>query len=242
MFNFDARQNHILHLSWLAFFFSFFAWFNMAPFNTTLIRTVGLDQEQVNILMLSNVALTIPARVLIGIWVDYFGPRKVFSCLLLFSGGVCFYFALGKTFEQFLIARLLMGVVGAGFVVGIKMIADWFPPNKMGIAQGIYAGWGNFGAAAAVFSLPIVASFFPEETGWRAAVILNGILCAIWAAIYFRFAKGLSEKSGRFIVKFDHCIEVTSKRDIFLQILYCHNFHILHLVLLHNQHMYTPRF
>ena len=189
MFKFNDEQNYILHLSWIAFFISFVAWFNMAPFNTTLIRSIGLSQEQINILMLSNVILTIPARILIGIWVDYFGPRKVFSSLLLFSAGVCFYFASGKTFEELLIARLLMGIVGAGFVVGIKMIADWFPTNKMGIAQGIYAGWGNFGAAAAAFFLPMVASFFPEETGWRAAVILNGILCAIWAAIYFCFAK-----------------------------------------------------
>ena len=135
MFNFNSKQNHILHLSWFAFFLSFVAWFNMAPFNTTLIRSIGLSLEQINILMLSNVALTIPARILIGIWVDYFGPRKVFSSLLLFSAGVCFYFASGKTFEELLIARLLMGIVGAGFVVGIKMIADWFPPNKMNIVS-----------------------------------------------------------------------------------------------------------
>ena len=75
MLKFDARQNHILHLSWLAFFFSFVAWFNMAPFNTTLIRTVGLSHEQINILMLCNVSLTIPARILIGILVDHLGPR-----------------------------------------------------------------------------------------------------------------------------------------------------------------------
>ena len=191
----------------------------MAPFNTTLVRSLEISQEQVNILMLANVALTIPARILIGIWVDYFGPRKVFSYLLLFSAGVCFYFATGKTFEQLLIARLLMGIVGAGFVVGIKMIADWFPPNKMGIAQGIYAGWGNFGAAAAAFSLPIIASFFPEDTGWRVAIILNGIFCVIWAIIYYCFAKENSENSNNFIMGFEHCIEVTSKKDILLQIL-----------------------
>ena len=219
MFNFNDKQNHILHLSWIAFFLSFVAWFNMAPFNTTLMRSIGLSQEQINILMLSNVALTIPARILIGIWVDYFGPRKVFSSLLIFSAGVCFFFALGKTFEELLIARLLMGIVGAGFVVGIKMIADWFPPNKMGIAQGIYAGWGNFGAAAAAFSLPIVATFFPEETGWRVAVILNGFLCAIWAIIYFCFAKENSENGEDFTIGFEHCIEVTSRKDIFLQVL-----------------------
>ena len=219
MFRFETRQNHILHLSWLAFFFSFIAWFNMAPFNTTLIRTIGLSQDQVNVLMLCNVSLTIPARILIGILVDQFGPRRVFSYLLLFSSGVCFYFASGKNFEDFVVARLLMGIVGAGFVVGIKMIADWFPPNKMGLAQGIYAGWGNFGAAAAVFSLPVIASFFPEETGWRVAVVLNGILCTIWGGIYFCFAKEVSEKGDRFTVGFEHCIEVTSKKDTILQAL-----------------------
>ena len=220
MLKFDARQNHILHLSWLAFFFSFVAWFNMAPFNTTLIRTVGLSQEQVHILMLCNVSLTIPARILIGIMVDHFGPRKVFSYLLIFSAGVCFYFASGESFEDFLVARLLMGIVGAGFVVGIKMISEWFPPEKMGLAQGIYAGWGNFGAAAAVFTLPIIASFFPEKIGWRYAVVFSGILCAIWGIVYFIFAKELSEKSNTFRTGFEHNIEVTNKKDIFLQILF----------------------
>jgi len=220
MLKFDARQNHILHLSWLAFFFSFVAWFNMAPFNTTLIRTVGLSHEQINILMLCNVSLTIPARILIGILVDHFGARKVFSYLLIFSAGVCFYFASGESFEDFLIARLLMGIVGAGFVVGIKMISEWFPPKKMGLAQGIYAGWGNFGAAAAIFTLPIIASFFPEETGWRYAVGFSGILCAIWGIVYFIFAKELSEKSNTFRTGFEYNIEVTTKKDIFLQILF----------------------
>jgi MFS transporter, NNP family, nitrate/nitrite transporter len=220
MLNFNTKQNNILHLSWLAFFFSFIAWFNMAPFNTTLIRTVGLNQEQINILMLCNVALTIPARIIIGIWVDYFGARKVFSSLLIFSSGVCFYFASGKTFEELLIARLLMGIVGAGFVVGIKMISDYFPPKQMGLAQGIYAGWGNFGAAAAVFSLPVIASFFPEEIGWRYAVIFSGILCAIWGIVYFIFAKELSRESDIFSVGFEHNLEVTTIKDLLLHVLF----------------------
>ena len=160
--------------------------------------------------MLCNESLTIPARILIGILVDHFGARKVFSYLLIFSAGVCFYFASGESFEDFLVARLLMGIVGAGFVVGIKMISEWFPPEKMGLAQGIYAGWGNFGAAAAVFTLPIIASFFPEEIGWRYAAGFSGILCAIWGIVYFIFAKELSGKSNTFRTGFEHNIEAVS--------------------------------
>ncbi|KMP10910.1 peptide ABC transporter substrate-binding protein [Candidatus Nitromaritima sp. SCGC AAA799-C22] len=219
MLNFSGEQSRILHLSWFAFFLIFAAWFNMAPFNTTLMRTAGLSKEQVDILMICNVLLTIPARILIGTLVDRYGPRKVFSLLLLFAGAVCFHFSTGAKFEDFLVSRLLMGMVGAGFVVGIKMIAEWFPPEKMGTAQGIYAGWGNFGAAAAIFSLPAAAAFFPEETGWRVAAVLCGGICTIWAGVYFLFAKEPPHQGEVFPVGLEHSIEVTSRPDLILQML-----------------------
>ena len=217
MFGFSFQQKSALHLTWVAFFLTFVAWFNMAPFNTTIIKQVGLSLDQIEILMICNVALTIPARIIIGALVDRHGPRKVFSGLLLFAACVCFYFALSTKFIEFLIARLLMGIVGAGFVVGIKMIAEWFPPEKMGVAQGIYAGWGNFGAAAAAFSLPVIALGFPEETGWRMATSFSGLLCLIWAGVYWKWAKEIPDKGRNFEVNLIHSIEVTSRRDLCLQ-------------------------
>ena len=157
MLGFTETQSRTLHLTWIAFFLTFVAWFYMAPFNTTIMYQLGLKEAEINILMICNVALTIPARIAIGSLTDQYGPKTVFSGLLIFAGLVCFAFSMSQNFESLLINRLLMGIVGGGFVVGIKMIAEWFPEKKMGIAQGIYAGWGNFGAAAAAFSLPLLA-------------------------------------------------------------------------------------
>ena len=84
--------------------------------------------------MICNVALTIPARIVIGSLVDRHGPRRVFAGLLVFTGAVSIYFSLATSFGEFLVSRLLMGCAGAGFVVGIKMIAEWFPPDRMGTA------------------------------------------------------------------------------------------------------------
>ena len=154
MFEFNRDQKAILHLTWIAFFLTFVSWFNMAPFNTTLQAVTGLTSDQIKLLMICNVALTIPARIVIGSLVDRYGPKRVFTSLLVFAGAVSIYFSLATSFGEFLVSRLLMGCAGAGFVVGIKMIAEWFPPDRMGTAQGIYAGWGNFGAAAALFALP----------------------------------------------------------------------------------------
>jgi len=219
MFGFDSKQKSVLHLSWVAFFLTFAAWFNMAPFNTTLMRTARLSAEEINILMIMNVALTIPARIIIGTLVDRFGPRRVFSALLLYAALVSFYFALATDYSEFLLARLLMGIAGGGFVVGIKMIAEWFPPEKMGRAQGIYAGWGNFGAAFAAFALPLVAALFSEPLGWRVAAAFSGALCLLWAGVYLRFSEEAEGAERQFKLSLVEPIEVTSQRDLLLQAL-----------------------
>lgn len=194
MFGFDQNQQKSLHLTWFAFFLTFFAWFNLAPFNSTLILVLGFSENQIKILMIANVALTIPARIFIGPLVDRFGSRIVFAALLLFSSCSCFIFAQSSSFFWIFVSRLLMGISGAGFVVGIKMISEWFPDRRMGIAQGIYGGWGNFGAAASAFLLPWVASFFEFDGGWRIASYFSGVLCFGWACVYYFSAK---EKRNR---------------------------------------------
>ena len=216
MLGFTETQSRTLHLTWIAFFLTFVAWFNMAPFNTTIMHQLDLKEAEINILMICNVAFTIPARIAIGSLTDQYGPQKVFSGLLLFAGLVCLAFSISKSFESLLINRLLMGIVGGGFVVGIKMIAEWFPNNKMGIAQGIYAGWGNFGAAAAAFSLPLIAIPFPIEIGWRIATAFSGILCIIWAFVYFRFCPDIL-KRNQDKIDIHGTIEVHSKKDLVLQ-------------------------
>ena len=88
MFGFTSKQKSVLHLTWVAFFLTFVAWFNMAPFHTAMMKFAGLSLDQIHVLMIANVALTIPARILIGALVDSYGPKKVFSCLLLYGRNI----------------------------------------------------------------------------------------------------------------------------------------------------------
>ena len=77
----DLKQDKIrlLHLSWFAFFLTFVVWFNFAPMLSAIKEAFDLSTQQVKALMILNVALTIPARVIVGMLVDRFGPRVVFS-------------------------------------------------------------------------------------------------------------------------------------------------------------------
>jgi MFS transporter, NNP family, nitrate/nitrite transporter len=189
LFSFQGRYR-ILHLTWFAFFLTFVCWFNFAPFSTTIGKELGLDYAtQIKVLGICNLALTIPARIIIGMVLDRFGPRITFSSLLVFALVPCLATALAQDFNQLVIARLLMGIVGAGFVVGIRMVSEWFPPKEIGSAEGIYGGWGNFGAFGAEFALPIfavaTAAWSGSGSNWRLAIALTGIVAALYGVVYF---------------------------------------------------------
>jgi NNP family nitrate/nitrite transporter-like MFS transporter len=176
-------------MTWFAFFLTFVVWFNFAPFATTIAKDLGLTPEQVKTLAICNLALTIPARIIIGMILDRFGPRVTFSALLMFAAVPCLATAMSQDFNQLVISRLLMGIVGAGFVVGIRMVAEWFPPKEIGIAEGIYGGWGNFGAFGAEFALPSIAAatafLATGQSNWRLAIVLTGAIAAIYGSIYY---------------------------------------------------------
>ena len=83
-------------------------------------------------------------------------------------------------------SRFALGFVGAGFVIGIRMIGEWFPAKQVGIAEGIYGGWGNFGSAAAALSLPTVALMYGGDDGWRYAIATTGAITLVYSFVYYK--------------------------------------------------------
>jgi NNP family nitrate/nitrite transporter-like MFS transporter len=215
IFSFSGKTR-ILHLSWMAFFLSFLVWFNHAPLLGAMRETFGLNDQQIKTLLILNVALTIPARIVIGMLVDAFGPRRIYSMLLFISSFLCFGFALARNYEQLALMRFLLGFSGAGFVIGIRMITEWYPAKQAGIAQGIYGGWGNFGSAAAALTLPTVALLFGGDDGWRYAVAMTGLLALIYSGVYFFTTSDTPKGSTYFKPKKNGALEVTSPGDFFL--------------------------
>ena len=194
LWSFQGRYR-TLHLTWFAFFLTFVVWFNLAPLATTVKADLGLTLGQIRTVAICNVALTIPARVLIGMLLDKYGPRLTYSSLLVFSVIPCLMFASAQDFNQLVVARLLLSIVGAGFVIGIRMVAEWFPPKEIGLAEGIYGGWGNFGSAFSALTLVGLAGWLSFSGGfelpsgavlnWRGAIALTGIISAVYGFIYY---------------------------------------------------------
>ncbi|MEZ8784808.1 NarK family nitrate/nitrite MFS transporter [Vibrio splendidus] len=204
-----------LHLSWMAFFITFVVWFNFAPLLQMVKTSLGLSTEEIKTLLILNVALTIPARVAIGMLTDRYGPRLVYSSLLAVCSIPCFMFAMADSFIQAAIARFLLGFIGAGFVVGIRLVSEWFPHNELGTAEGIYGGWGNFGSAAAAFTLPTLAIAFGGEDGWRYAVGITGVMSLAFSFVFYKNVTDTPKGSTYFKPAQVTAMEVTSKGDFF---------------------------
>lgn len=217
LFSFTGKMK-ILHLSWVAFFITFVVWFNHAPLMIYIKETLGLSSAQIKTLLILNVALTIPARIVIGMLTDSFGPKRVYSAILALGAIPCFMFAFADTFEQLAIARFAMGFIGAGFVVGIRIVSEWFPANELGTAEGIYGGWGNFGSAAGAMTLPALALWFGGDEGWRYAIATTGVLSLIFSVVYFLNASDTPKGSTYFKPKKSGGMEVTSKGDFYLML------------------------
>jgi len=217
-FSFSGRMK-ILHSTWIAFFISFFVWFSHAPLMLVIAETLGMRQAEIKTILILNVALTIPARIVIGILVDKFGPKRIYSILLALGSLPTFLFAFADSFEQLALARFLSGFIGAGFVIGIRMVGEWFPAKQVGIAEGIYGGWGNFGSSAAAMALPSLALLFGGAEGWRYAIASTGVIALIYSVIYFFSVTDTPKGSTYFKPKKAGAMEVTSIRDLFFYVL-----------------------
>jgi NNP family nitrate/nitrite transporter-like MFS transporter len=222
LFRVRNRDIRALHLTWIAFFITFYVWFNMAPLASSMLRSADwLTKDDIRLFAIANVALTIPARIIVGMALDRFGPRRVFSILMVLMAIPTLVFAFGDTREQLLVSRLVLSSVGASFVVGIHMTALWFRPRDIGFAEGFYAGWGNFGSAAAAMTLPTIAlQLYGGDDGWRYAIATSGIVMAVYGVFYwFAITDGPSADTHRKPRK-AIALEVSSWGDLALLMLF----------------------
>ena len=82
IFSGKGIQMKTFHITWLTFFFCFFAWFGMAPLMKIAREQLHLTKDQIGNIQIASVSATIVARLLIGRLVDKYGPRLVLGPIL----------------------------------------------------------------------------------------------------------------------------------------------------------------
>ncbi len=214
----DLKQENIriLHYTWFAFFMTFVVWLGLGPLMPFIKESLQLTDQQAKVLLILNVAMTIPSRIIVGMLVDKLGPRIMYTSILVLGGLISIAFAWADSYEKLALLRFLSGFIGAGFVVGIRMIGEWFPAKQTGFAQGIYGGWGNFGSAGAAVTLPFIAATFEGPDGWRIAITIAACVAIAYGILYYFLVSDTPKGSTYFKPKKTGAMEVTSRGDLIL--------------------------
>lgn len=194
LFRLRTPPMRAFHLSWLAFFACFFAWFAVAPLMPLIKGEFHLSKDQLANISIAAVAVTVFGRLIVGPLCDRFGPRRTYTWLLLISAVPVFGIAFAHSYASFLFFRLAIGIAGAGFVITQYHTSVMFAPNVVGTANAAAAGWGNAGGGVAQSVMPwvlgaVIGLGVQHEWGWRAAMFVPGTLMLIVAALYWRYTQ-----------------------------------------------------
>ena len=79
------------------------------------------------------------ARLVIGWLCDRFGPRLTYAWLLILGSLPVMGIGFAHDFQTFLIFRLLIGLIGASFVITQYHTSVMFAPNVVGTANAVTA-------------------------------------------------------------------------------------------------------
>jgi NNP family nitrate/nitrite transporter-like MFS transporter len=194
LFSFSTPQMRAFHLTWMAFFICFFAWFAAAPLMPLIKNSLGLSKDQIENINIAAVSVTIFVRLIIGPLCDKYGPRRAYTWLLIVGAVPVFGLAFSQNYATFLFFRLCIGAIGASFVISQYHTSVMFAPNVVGTANATVGGWGNAGAGAAQSLMALIATGVvtlgvEHQYGWRVALFVPGLAMWIMAYFYARYTQ-----------------------------------------------------
>ena len=164
-------QVRALTFSTIAFTACFAVWTIFSIIGVRIKQDLGLSETQFGLLVGMPILTGSLVRVVLGIWTDQYGGRRVFSLVMLAAAAATWLLSRATTYNEMLVAALGVGMAGGSFAVGIAYVARWYKSERQGTALGIF-GAGNVGAAVTKF----VAPFVMVAMGWQA-------VAEIWAAV-----------------------------------------------------------
>ncbi len=198
LFSFSTPQMRAFHLSWLAFFVCFFAWFAVAPLMPVIKGEFHLTGDQIANINIAAVGITILVRLVVGPLCDRYGPRRTYTALLALGAIPVVGIAFADSYMSFLVFRLAIGAIGASFVITQFHTSVMFAPNVVGTANATVGGWGNAGGGVTQTVMPlllgaIVSLGVSQAFGWRLAMIVPGVMMLIVAALYWTLTQDTPE-------------------------------------------------
>lgn len=171
----------MLGMATIGFAVNFWAWALISPLGP-LFRTTGalgaLTESDVALMVAVPVVVGSFGRVIVGALTDRYGGRMMFPIVtgatilpILFIAFVAL-----DSYALLLVGGFFLGIAGTAFAVGVPFVNAWFPPERRGLAIGIFgAGMGG----TAISALTTVK--LTENLGAKAPFLITAVVLACYA-------------------------------------------------------------
>jgi NNP family nitrate/nitrite transporter-like MFS transporter len=177
----DRGAGRALALSTAGFAVTFWAWALLSPLGASLREELSLTAFQQSLLVAVPVIVGSLGRIPVGALTDRLGARRMFPTIALLTVLPVLY--LGHFVDSlagYLVGGFFLGLGGTTFAIGVPFVNSWFPPERRGLALGVF-GAGMGGTAISAFStVQLAAVFGPSFPFDLVAVVL-----VVFAAIAF---------------------------------------------------------
>lgn len=172
----------MLVMATLGFAVNFWAWALLSPLAPRFQESLSLTSFEQALLVAVPVIVGSLGRIPVGALTDRFGGRVMFPALSLITIVPVLYLGLlgHSSLAALLAGGFFLGVGGTVFAVGVPFVSAWFPPERRGLALGIFgAGMGGT-AISALTTVPEVDAYGMEFPFQSMAVLLAVYAVAAW--------------------------------------------------------------
>jgi MFS transporter, NNP family, nitrate/nitrite transporter len=173
----------MLAMATIGFAVNFWAWALLSPLGP-LFREKGtlgaLTESDVALLVAVPVIVGSLGRIVVGGLTDRFGGRMMFPLVSAVTIVPILYigFFAQTSYWALVAGGFFLGIAGTSFAVGVPFVNAWFPPERRGLAVGVFgAGMGG----TAISALTTVKLY--TGVGQRTPFLLTAVVLAVYAVV-----------------------------------------------------------
>ncbi|MFD2417178.1 MFS transporter [Amycolatopsis pigmentata] len=180
----------MLSLATAGFAINFWAWALLSPLGPLFKDSLGITAFDQALLVAVPVVVGSLGRIPVGALTDRFGGRVMFPVISALTIVPVLFLGLPGhgSLAALLAGGFFLGLGGTAFAVGVPFVTAWFPPERRGLAIGIF-GAGMGGTAISALTTVQLVNLGGLATPFMVTAIVLAVY-SIVAALLLRDAPG----------------------------------------------------